>query len=234
MLHLIKSESRGKTHIDWLESYHSFSFGHYYDPDNLQFGPLRVLNDDVIAPGAGFPTHPHSNMEIVTIALEGELAHEDSTGSKGVIKPGEVQRMTAGKGVHHSEFNNSENEYAKILQIWLIPDKAGYEPSYEQKKYDPAKTENVLFKLVSKKNGDGVVTINQNADLFISHLDKEKQISYNLTTERGVYIFLIDGKLAVNGAKLNSRDALKISDEKEITLQAEEKSSFILFDVPLK
>lgn len=234
MLQVIKSETRGKTHIDWLESYHSFSFGNYYDPDNIQFGPIRVLNDDIIAPGAGFPTHPHNNMEIVTIALEGELAHEDSIGSKGVIKPGEVQHMTAGKGVHHAEYNNSKDKPAHILQIWFIPDKPGYEPSYEQKKYDPAKAENVLLKLVSKKNGDGVVTINQNADLFLSHLDKEKQISYNLFDERGIYIFLIEGKLSVNEAVLSPRDALKISDEKTITIRAEEKASFILFDVPLK
>lgn len=234
MLQIIKSETRGKTHIDWLESYHSFSFGQYYDPDNIQFGPIRVLNDDIIAPGAGFPTHPHNNMEIVTIALEGELAHEDSTGGKDVIRPGEVQRMTAGKGVYHSEYNNSKDKPAHILQIWFIPDKPGYEPSYEQRKYNPAEAENALLKLVSKKNGDGVVTINQKADLFLSHLDKGKELQYNLFDERGVYIFLIEGKLSVNEAVLNPRDALKISDEKTITIRAEEKASFILFDVPLK
>ncbi len=234
MLQIIKSETRGKTHIDWLESYHSFSFGQYYDSDNIQFGPIRVLNDDIIAPGAGFPTHPHNNMEIVTIALEGELAHEDSTGGKDVIRPGEVQRMTAGKGVYHSEYNNSKDKPAHILQIWFIPDKPGYEPSYEQRKYNPAEAENALLKLVSKKNGDGVVTINQNADLFLSHLDKEKELQYNLFDERGIYIFLIEGKLSVNEAVLNPRDALKISDEKTITIRAEEKASFILFDVPLK
>lgn len=234
MLKVIKSETRGKTHIDWLESYHSFSFGNYYDPDNIQFGPIRVLNDDIIAPGAGFPAHPHNNMEIVTIALEGELAHEDSTGGKGVIRPGEVQRMTAGKGVYHSEYNNSKDKPAHILQIWFIPDKLGYEPGYEQKKYNTSEAENTLLKLVSKKNGDGVVTINQNADLFLSHLDKEKELQYNLFDERGVYIFLIEGKLSVNETVLNPRDALKINDEKNITIQAEEKASFILFDVPLK
>lgn len=234
MLQVVKSETRGKTHIDWLESYHSFSFGNYYDPDNIQFGPIRVLNDDIIAPGAGFPTHPHNNMEIVTIALEGELAHEDSTGGKDVIRPGEVQRMTAGKGVYHSEYNNSKDKPAHIFQIWFIPDKPGYEPSYEQRKYNPDEAENALLKLVSKKNGGGVVTINQNADLFLSHLAKGKQLQYNLFDERGVYIFLIEGKLSVNEVVLNPRDALKISDEKSITIQAEEKASFILFDVPLK
>ena len=234
MLQLVKNKTRGKTHIDWLESYHSFSFGHYYDPDNIQFGPIRVLNDDIIAPGAGFPTHPHNNMEIVTIALDGELAHEDSTGGKDVIRPGEVQRMTAGKGVYHSEYNNSEEKPAHILQIWFIPDKAGYEPSYEQKKYNQAEVENSLLKLVSKKNGDGIVTINQNADLFLSKLDEGNEITHNIAEERGVYLFLINGKVTVNGTTIENRDALKISEESIIKIEAMENSSFILFDVPLK
>lgn len=234
MLQLVKSDERGKTHLDWLESYHSFSFGNYYDPENTQFGPIRVLNDDVIAPGAGFPTHPHNNMEIVTIVLEGELAHEDSTGGKDVIRPGEVQRMTAGKGVQHSEFNNSDDKPAHILQIWFIPDKAGYEPSYEQKKYDSGKAQNALLKLVSKKEGDGIVTINQDAELYLSHLENGKDINYHISEDRGVYLFLIEGKLNVNGGEINNRDALKISEENEITISAKTKSSFILFDVLLK
>lgn len=234
MLQVVRSEERGKTHIDWLESYHSFSFGQYYDPENIQFGPIRVLNDDVIAPGAGFPTHPHNNMEIVTIALDGELAHEDSTGGKDVIRPGEVQRMTAGKGVYHSEYNNSKEKPAHILQIWFIPDKAGYEPSYEQKKYDSSKAENDLLKLVSKKNGDGIVTINQDADLYLSKLDSGKNLKHTISEDRGVYLFLVDGKLKVNDTTIEPRDALKISEESEINISANEKSSFILFDVPLK
>lgn len=233
MIQIHKSEDRGKTHIDWLESYHSFSFGHYYDPDNIQFGPIRVLNDDIIAPGAGFPTHPHNNMEIVTISLEGELAHEDSTGGKGVIRPGEVQRMTAGKGVYHSEFNNSKDKPAHILQIWFIPDKAGYEPSYEQKKYSQDDAKNSLLKLVSKKEGDGIVTINQDADLFLSHLEKENIVKHNIPDGRGVYLFLIDGSLIVNENEINSRDAIKVSEEKELTILANSDSKFILFDVPL-
>jgi len=233
MIQIHKNEDRGKTHIDWLESYHSFSFGHYYDPDNIQFGPIRVLNDDIIAPGAGFPTHPHNNMEIVTISLEGELAHEDSTGGKGVIHPGEVQRMTAGKGVDHSEFNNSKDKPAHILQIWFIPDKSGYEPSYEQKKYSQDDAKNSLLKLVSKKEGDGIVTINQDADLFISHLDKENTIKHKISGGRGVYLFLIDGSLKVNENEINSRDAVKVSEEKELTILSKGNSKFILFDVSL-
>ena len=234
MLQIVKSESRGKTHIDWLESYHSFSFGNYYDPDNLHFGPIRVLNDDIIAPGAGFPTHPHNNMEIVTIALSGELAHEDSTGGKGVIRPGEVQRMTAGKGVYHSEFNNSDEIPAHILQIWFIPDQAGYEPSYEQKKYDDSKTKNNLLQLVSKKNGDGIVTINQDADLFISNLDEGNSISHSIATDRGVYLYLADGSIKVNDVEISSGDALKISNESEIQIKAKNNSSMVLFDIPIK
>lgn len=233
MIQIHKSENRGKTHIDWLESYHSFSFGHYYDPDNIQFGPIRVLNDDIIAPGAGFPTHPHNNMEIVTISLEGELAHEDSTGGKGVIRPGEVQRMTAGKGVYHSEFNNSDDNPAHILQIWFIPDKAGYEPSYEQKKYNQNDAKNSLLKLVSKKEGDGIVTINQDADLFLSELEKENTIKHKISEGRGVYLFLIDGLLNVNENEVNPRDAVKVSNENELTITAKNNARFILFDVSL-
>lgn len=233
MIQIHKSENRGKTHIDWLESYHSFSFGHYYDPENIQFGPIRVLNDDIIAPGAGFPTHPHNNMEIVTISLEGELAHEDSTGGKGVIRPGEVQRMTAGKGVYHSEFNNSDEKPAHILQIWFIPDKAGYEPSYEQKKYNQNDAKNSLLKLVSKKEGDGIVTINQDADLLLSELEKDNTIKHKISYGRGVYLFLIDGLLNVNENEVNPRDAVKVSNENELTITAKSNATFILFDVSL-
>jgi len=233
MIQIHISENRGKTHIDWLESYHSFSFGQYYDPDNIQFGPIRVLNDDIIAPGAGFPTHPHNNMEIVTISLEGELAHEDSTGGKGVIRPGEVQRMTAGKGVYHSEFNNSDDKPAHILQIWFIPDKAGYEPSYEQKKYNQDDAKNSLLKLVSKKEGDGIVTINQDADLYLSELEKENTIKHKISEGRGIYLFLIDGLLNVNENEIKPRDAVKVSKENELTITAKNIARFILFDVSL-
>lgn len=233
MIQIHKSEDRGKTHIDWLESYHNFSFGHYYDPENIQFGPIRVLNDDIIAPGAGFPTHPHNNMEIVTISLEGELAHEDSTGGKGVIRPGEVQRMTAGKGVYHSEFNNSKDKPAHILQIWFIPDKAGYEPSYDQKKYNQNDAKNSLLKLVSKKEGDGIVTINQDADLYLSHLEKENIIKHKISDGRGVYLFLIDGLLKVNENEIKPRDAVKVSEENGLTITAKNNARFILFDVRL-
>lgn len=233
MIQIHKSEDRGKTHIDWLESYHYFSFGHYYDPENIQFGPIRVLNDDIIAPGAGFPTHPHNNMEIVTISLEGELAHEDSTGGKGVIRPGEVQRMTAGKGVYHSEFNNSKDKPAHILQIWFIPDKAGYEPSYDQKKYNQNDAKNSLLKLVSKKEGDGIVTINQDADLYLSHLEKENIIKHKISDGRGVYLFLIDGLLKVNENEIKPRDAVKVSEENGLTITAKNNARFILFDVRL-
>lgn len=234
MIQIVKSEERGKTHIDWLESYHSFSFGNHYDPENIQFGPIRVLNDDIIAPGAGFPKHPHNNMEIVTIALEGELAHEDSTGGSGVISPGEVQRMTAGKGVYHSEFNNSEDQSAHIMQIWFIPDKAGYEPSYEQKTYNKNETKNSLLKLVSKKDGDGIVTINQDAELYISNLEKDNTVTHNTKDDRGIYIYLPEGNLEVNGNEISKGDAIKIMDEEKVSIKSLDNSQFILFDVSLK
>jgi redox-sensitive bicupin YhaK (pirin superfamily) len=172
-------------------------------------------------------------MEIVTIALKGALAHEDSTGGKGVIRPGEVQRMTTGKGVYHSEFNNSETEEAHILQIWFIPDKTGYDPSYEQKEYDLNKANNSLLKLVSPKNGDGIVTINQDAKLYKSNLDKDKSLKYDISDGRGIYLFLVEGSLEVNNVALSAKDAAKISDEKEINITAKQDSSYILFDVSL-
>ncbi len=233
MLKVVKSESRGKTELDWLESYHSFSFGHHFDPENVQFGPIRVLNDDKIAPASGFPKHPHNDMEIITIALDGELTHEDSAGGRGVIRPGEVQRMTAGIGVYHSEFNNSQDKEAHILQIWFIPDKKGYEPSYEQKDYDINKTKNKLLKLVSKKDGDGIVNINQDAELYKSELETDSSINYDLSDQRGIYIYMIDGNLDVNGTHIQKGDALKIENENSIGIKAIENSSFILFDVSL-
>lgn len=179
MIEIRKSNERGKTKIDWLESYHSFSFGEYYDPSNIYFGPLRVMNDDIILAGGGFPTHPHRDMEIVTIVLEGTVAHKDSTGGEGTITVNEIQRMTAGKGIQHSEFNPSDSEVLKLLQIWFIPNQQGLNPSYEQRKFSHEEKKNKLLKVVSGTKEEGIIFINQDAEIFLSDLDKGKEIKYD-------------------------------------------------------
>ncbi|MCX6169338.1 MAG: pirin family protein [Ignavibacteriales bacterium] len=231
MIDIKRSNERGHTQIDWLDSRHSFSFGEYYDPSNIHFGPLRVMNDDVIQAGEGFPTHPHRDMEIVTIILEGTVAHKDSSGGQGTITVNEVQRMTAGNGIFHSEFNASDSETLKLLQIWFIPNKMGLTPSYEQKKFSHDVKKNKLLKVVSGIKEEGVIFINQDAEIFLSDLDKGKEIKYEMKKNRGVYLHLIEGEANVNGISLLPGDAVKIEDEKELLISAVIDSKIILFDM---
>jgi redox-sensitive bicupin YhaK (pirin superfamily) len=231
MIEVKKSDERGHTEIDWLNSRHSFSFGEYYDPENIHFGPLRVMNDDIIQPGEGFPTHPHRDMEIVTIVLEGTVAHKDSSGGEGTITVNEVQRMTAGKGIMHSEFNASDIEVLKLLQIWFIPNKQGLTPGYEQKKFSHEEKKNKLLKVVSGKKEDGIIFINQDADIFLSDLENGKEIIYNLNINRGMYIHVIDGSLNVNNVSILPGDAAKITQENQIKISASVDSKIILFDL---
>lgn len=233
MIEVKKSNERGHTKIDWLDSRHSFSFGEYYDPGNIHFGPLRVMNDDIIQPGEGFPTHPHRDMEIVTIILEGTVAHKDSSGGEGIITMNEIQRMTAGKGIMHSEFNASDTEILKLLQIWFIPNKQGLEPSYEQMKFSHEEKKNKLLKVVSEKKEDGIIFINQDAKIFMSDLEKGKEITYNINVNRGLYIHVIDGSLNVNSVSLLSGDAVKITQENQIKISTNDNSKIILFDLIL-
>ena len=231
MIEVKKSNERGHTEIDWLNSRHSFSFGEYYDPENIHFGPLRVMNDDIIQPGEGFPTHPHRDMEIVTIVLEGTVAHKDSSGGEGTITVNEIQRMTAGKGIMHSEFNASETEILKFLQIWFIPNKQGLTPGYEQKKFSHEEKKNKLLKVVSGKKEEEIIFINQDAEIFMSDLEEGKEISYNLNVNRGLYVHVIDGSLNVNSVSLLSGDAVKVTQENKIKISANINSQIILFDL---
>ena len=234
MLSIIRSNQRGHTKIDWLDSYHSFSFGEYYDPSNIHFGPLRVMNHDLIQPGAGFPTHPHREMEIVTIVLEGVVAHRDSTGGHGMIGVNEIQRMTAGSGIQHSEFNPSDDIVLNLLQIWFIPNKSGLTPGYEQKKYSHEEKKNKLLKVVSGNKDEGLIFINQDADIYLSDLNKGKNVSYSAKDGRGVYLYVIKGKIVVNDAVLGTGDAVKIEETGELHIEASEDSSLILFDLTMK
>lgn len=233
MIDIRKSEERGKTKIDWLESYHSFSFGEYYDPSNIHFGPLRVMNDDTIQPGGGFPTHPHRDMEIVTIILEGTVAHKDSTGGEGKISVNEIQRMTAGKGIMHSEFNPSGSETLKLLQIWFIPNVQGLAPSYDQKKFSHQDKLNKLLKVVSGKNEEGTIFINQDAEIFLSDLAKGKELIYEINENRGAYLHLIKGAVNVKGKSLSPGDAVKIFNEPGININSVVNSKIILFDMAM-
>lgn len=232
MINIVKSGNRGTTNIDWLNSCHSFSFGGYLDYDNIQFGTIRVLNHDIVAPGAGFPTHPHKDFEIVTIMLRGELAHKDSTGTEGVIGINEVQHMTAGSGIEHSEFNNSETEEAELLQIWFFPKEKGLTPGYDQKKFDPAKWENNIALLVSGDlTNNDTINIQQDAELYRSKIDAGKELTFSPRTGKGQYLYLISGEIILNDENLWAGDAAKITGEESLEISAVSDSEFILFQV---
>lgn len=233
MITVIKKEDRGRTKIDWLDSYHSFSFGDYYDPKNINFGPLRVLNDDTVKPTAGFPTHKHRDMEIVSIVTKGRMAHRDSTGSEGLIRVNDIQRMTAGKGIMHSEFNASDTEILKFYQVWFIPNQQNLTPSYEQITFEPGERKNILQLIVSGDKEDGVVFINQDAKIYLTDLEENTNLVYEPNLKRGIYIHIIEGQINVNGVEINSGDAIKAVDETKINIEAKKSSGLILFDVAL-
>lgn len=233
MLTIRRSEDRGRTKIDWLDSYHSFSFGEYYDPEHLNFGPLRVLNDDTILPTSGFPTHPHRDMEIVSIVTNGAMAHRDSTGSSGVIGINDIQRMTAGKGIMHSEFNASDNVTLKLIQIWFLPNQKSLTPSYEQITFEPGERKNNLLLVVSGNKEDGVVFINQDAKIFLSDLEKGKSVTHNTKFERGIYIHIAEGEVEINGTVLKRGDAAEITNENAVKITSLADSKIILFDLTM-
>jgi hypothetical protein len=205
------ASSRGSADHGWLQARHSFSFADHYDPQRIHFGKLRVLNDDIIAPGKGFGTHPHNNMEIITIPLRGSLEHKDSMGNGSVITTGEVQVMSAGTGILHSEFNPSESEEVSLLQIWIFPEKKDVQPRYDQRKFNPANYRNTFKTIVNNSENDNSLFIHQKAVLSLCKLDEGHEQSYKLHYPgNGVYAFLIDGRLDIGGTALLSRDAMGI------------------------
>jgi redox-sensitive bicupin YhaK (pirin superfamily) len=228
------AESRGKFDFGWLKTNYSFSFGHYYNPDRVNFGMLRVLNDDSIEGGQGFGTHPHKDMEIITIPLSGALEHKDSTGGRGVIYPNEVQVMSAGTGIEHSEFNHLMDGTTTLLQIWIFPDKKGHQPRYDQKYFDEEDRKNRFQLIVSPDKNNGALWINQNAFLSLSDLDEGKELVYNLHSEKnGIYLFVISGELLVEDQKLNKRDAVGIWETNSIKISANKDTYFLLIEVPM-
>ena len=232
---LHKAETRGHANHGWLDTYHSFSFAGYYDQERIYFGALRVLNDDTIAGGEGFGTHPHDNMEIITIPLQGDLKHKDSMGNEGVIKSGDLQVMSAGSGIEHSEFNpNSDNE-VKLLQIWLFPDKKNVEPRYDQISLKDFEEENVFFQILSPHKNDQGVWIHQNAWFHMGNLKSGWEGEYTLKGKNhGVYIFVIQGSVSVENQRLNNRDGMGVAEIKRLTMKATEESKVLLMEVPMQ
>ncbi len=235
--HLFKAENRGQASHDWLQARFSFSFANYFNPENISFGVLRVLNDDIIAAGRGFGTHPHDNMEIITIPLEGAIKHRDSMGNEGEIRFGEVQVMSAGTGVFHSEMNASYSEVAKTLQIWILPNRNNVKPRYDQKAFDLDSQKNKLINVVSPKNyNDGnALWVHQNTFLNLGIFEKDQIITYPLNFEdNGVYLFLIEGQIEVDGIILNPRDAIGITDFGSFTINIRQQSKILLIEVPMQ
>jgi redox-sensitive bicupin YhaK (pirin superfamily) len=232
MIELRKSQERGHASHGWLDSYHTFSFADYQDPAHMGFGPLRVINEDWINPDTGFGTHGHKDMEIITYVLEGELGHKDSMGNGSVIRPGNVQRMSAGTGVRHSEFNHAKDRRTHLLQIWIEPNVFGIVPGYEEKDYSAAEKRGKLRLIASPDGRDGSVTIHQDAKLYIGLFDGDERAAVSLPASRRAYIHLARGQLSVNGILLDAGDALKLSEVPEIELTDGKKAEVLLFDLP--
>jgi redox-sensitive bicupin YhaK (pirin superfamily) len=226
-----RAADRGHARLSWLDSWHTFSFADYHDPEHVQFGHLRVINDDRIAGGGGFGTHPHRDMEILTYMLDGALQHRDSMGNGSVIRPGEVQRMTAGTGVTHSEFNHSSDETAHLLQIWILPDRAGHAPGYEQKEFPEAEKRGRLRLVASKDGRDGSLTINQDVDVYAALLNGDEQIRHELAPGRQCWLQVARGALELNGEQLQEGDGASFTDAPSLELGQGRDAEILLFEM---
>jgi redox-sensitive bicupin YhaK (pirin superfamily) len=228
------ASERGHVNFGWLDSHHSFSFGHWYNPEKVHFGMLRVLNDDIVEGGGGFGLHPHDNMEIVSIPLSGALKHNDSTGTDGTINTGDVQIMSAGSGIKHSEFNASPTDAVNFLQVWVFPKKRNIEPRYDQKTFSANDRQNKWQVVISPDDKDGGLWINQDARFALTKLEAGKEISFAPHFKgNGIYLFVIDGAVEAAGLKLNRRDAAGISDTENITIKADEAAEVLAIEVPM-
>lgn len=231
---LHKADTRGHADHGWLKANHTFSFAGYYDPERIHFGVLRVLNDDHVEGGMGFGMHPHDNMEIITIPLEGELEHKDSMGNTGVISKGEVQVMSAGTGIYHSEYNHNKDKPVKLLQIWVFPESKNVDPRYDQLKYSPDSMHNKLLTIVSPMGNDDGLNIYQQAWFSLGKFDKGFSTTYKIRKPgNGVYAFVIDGEVTMNNEKLNRRDGLGITDIEDLIIQADSDAEILLMELPV-
>lgn len=231
---LHKAETRGDTNHGWLHSKHTFSFANYYDANRMHFGVLRVLNDDTVSAGMGFGTHSHNNMEIISIPLEGDLEHKDSMGNTTVIRKGDIQIMSAGTGIQHSEYNKNKDAEVKFLQIWIIPNKKNVTPRYDQITLNPLDRKNQLQQIISPYPDDAGIWIHQNAWFYLADFDTDFSLSYSLKSkENGVYIFILNGQIQINDLTLHSRDGLGIWDTDRIEINVSTNTSFLLMDLPM-
>jgi redox-sensitive bicupin YhaK (pirin superfamily) len=231
MMILRPSDARGSASLGWLESRHSFSFGDYFDAAHMGFGTLRVINEDWVRPGAGFPTHGHRDMEILTFVIEGALAHKDSSGGGSTIAPGDVQRMTAGTGIRHSEFNASETEPVHLLQIWILPGEAGLAPGYQETHFDLNRAANALTPIATPDGRAGSLTLHQDTDVFHGRVADGGSVAHAPAPDRKLWIQVISGTLAVNGTEASAGDGLAISDETRLEITGAPEAAFLLFDM---
>lgn len=227
-----RSHERGFADHGWLKSYHTFSFADYYDPEHVGFGPLRVINEDRVAPGGGFGTHGHRDMEIISYVLEGELAHRDSLGSGSVIRPGDVQRMSAGRGVRHSEFNNSDKDEVHFLQIWIQPNELSIAPEYEEKRFTPEDKRGRLRLIAAPDGAEGSVRIHQDARVYAGLFDGDERDELALEPNRRAFVHVARGSVTVNGEALNTGDALKITGESKVAIEGGQAAEVLVFDLP--
>jgi quercetin 2,3-dioxygenase len=229
MIVIRHSKDRGHSQISWLNSFHTFSFAEYYDPKFMGFGSLRVINEDTVQPGMGFGKHGHKDMEIISYVVKGSLAHQDSMGTGSVIKPGEIQRMSAGSGVEHSEFNHSKTDPLHFLQIWIIPEKNGLPPSYEQKSIPEIFNKFIL--IGSPKENDKAITIHQDVELYAAYLTEDHILEHQFKGDRKGWVQVINGKIDLNGQELNSGDGAAITNEKNIQITCIEDAEILFFDL---
>jgi redox-sensitive bicupin YhaK (pirin superfamily) len=231
MINVIKSESRGGANHGWLKAKHTFSFAGYYDPDRVHFGPLRVINEDRIAPGQGFGTHPHKDMEIITYPIAGAIEHKDSMGNGTIIRAGEVQRMTAGTGVQHSEFNHSKADELHLLQIWLFAEQDDLQPGYEQMAFAREEKLNTLRLIASRDGRDGSITVHQKVDLYASILQSGKSLTMQTKAAHQVFVQVVHGELSVNEQMVAAGDGLQIEKETQLQFDATSEAEFLVFDM---
>jgi redox-sensitive bicupin YhaK (pirin superfamily) len=230
-----RADTRGIAEHGWLKSFHTFSFAEYYNPERIHFGVLRVLNDDIVKPGSGFDDHAHDNMEIITIPLEGVLTHKDSLGHISIIKPGDIQVMSAGSGITHAEYNDDTIKAVNLLQIWIYPKLKNIEPTYQQKTFNPEDKINVFQEIITPSHENNGLHINQDAWLSIGKLDKGQETNYSIKKDNnGLYIFIIDGDINIEGLNLNSRDGIGITKVNNITIKAVSNCEILIMDIPMQ
>ncbi|NEQ50874.1 MAG: pirin family protein [Leptolyngbya sp. SIO3F4] len=232
MITIRSASERGNANFGWLDSRHTFSFGSYYDPAHMGFGNLRVINEDKVAPGQGFPTHSHRDMEIISYVIDGALEHKDSIGNGSIIRPGDVQRMSAGTGISHSEYNASKEGPVHFLQIWVLPEKQGIEPGYEQIYFDPEEKQGKLRLVGSRDGRDGSITIHQDVNLYAAQLNTEEQVDYVPQSNRAVWLQVVRGGISLNGQPLSAGDGAAVTATESLNIQGQsDDAEILLFDM---